>query len=307
MKSTTWTVETPARLDATVKILSGLSNSRARRAVQTGKVTVGGKRVTDPAHAVAPGATVGLDMAAPDPARTEPLGLRLIFRDEHLLVVDKLPGMVTAPTPLDTSGTALHAATVLCRGSGGRPKVVHRLDKDTSGLLIFARSVPVARAFREAFDAHAVQRTYHCVVQGVPANAAGLISSMLVRDAGEGRRGSRHGTFRLRDRRSPSPGPMPGAGKLAVTRYDIVAQNGEHAALEVQLETGHTHQIRIHLAELGHPILGEHVYARIGGAPRQALHSARLTFRHPVTEVVHHFDSPWPPDLANVTPRGRDW
>lgn len=306
MKPTTWTVETPGRLDATVRALADLSNSKARRAVSTGKISVDGRRVLDPATPVAEGAEITLNMAAPNPTREEADGLRVVHRDDHLLVVDKPAGMVTAPTPRDTSGTALHAATALCK-KGGRPKVVHRLDKLTSGLLVFARSAAVARALRDALDAHAVQRVYRCVALGVPTEAEGLISSMLVRDAGQGRRGSRPGTFRVRDARNPSPGPMPGTGKLAVTRYTTVTRTAERAALEVRLETGRTHQIRIHLAEMGHPILGERVYARVAGAPRQALHAARLTLRHPVTGAMLTFASPWPDDLVNVTPRGRDW
>lgn len=301
-----WTVEMAERLDAALHRLAGLGRGRARQAIRTGKVRVGGQRVLAPETRVGPGDRIALDPAAPNPARTEPLGVRLVYRDEHLLVIDKPAGLPTTPLPDGEEQTALHAAIRLCRG-GGRPKVVHRLDRDTSGLLVFARSAEVARAFRAAFEDHRVRRVYRCVVAGVPQPPEALLSSMLVRDAGGGRRGSRRGTFRVRPARSPDPGPMPGPGKLAITRYRTVAVHGDRAALEVRLSTGRTHQIRIHLAEHGCPVLGERVYARAGGAPRLALHAARLGFTHPVTGAPLEFESPWPADLAGVRPRGRDW
>lgn len=299
---------TPAagRLDALLKTASGLSNSKSRAAVSTGKVFVGGERVLDPATYLAAGVQVELRPNAPDPARNEPMGLRLVFRDEHLLIVDKPAGLLSAPIPDSEEQTALHAAYKLSRG-GDRPRNVHRLDKETSGLLIFARTGEAARLLRKMMDAHEIRRVYRCVVQGVPQPASGMISSMIVRDTGEGRRGSRPSTFKVRPLNTPDPGPAPGYGKLAVTRYETVVSKDARSALEVWLSTGRTHQIRIHLAELGTPVLGERVYARVPGAPRQALHAARLSFQHPVTHELMRFESPWPADLANVTPIGPGW
>lgn len=301
-----WVAEADGRLDAAVRLGTPLSSSKAKKAILTGKVQVEGVRVSDPAAWIKTGQVLGLDMAAPNPDRTEPFGLRLVYRDDHILVVDKPAGLAAAPLPNDDRDTALTGASRLCR-SGPRPKVVHRLDMHTSGLMVFARGVPAARALRLMLDDHVVKRTYRCVVSGCPNNPTGMISSMLVRDAGEERRGSRRGTLRTRPAEDPDPGPMPGTGKLAITRYKVVARAPGRAALEVELATGRTHQIRIHLAEIGCPLLGEQVYARNPDAPRQALHAAYLAFPHPVTGEPMRFESPWPKDLKLVTPIGRGW
>lgn len=312
-----WTTTTRGRLDAAVKHGAELSNKAARRAVRTGKVFVAGIRQVDGALVLAEGVPVLLDMAAPNPARTEPFGVRVVFRDSHLLVVDKAPGLISAPVPDFDGPTALLAAQKLCR-NGRPPKVVHRLDKLTSGLMIFARGVPMTRALRDAFDTHTIERTYHCIVKGRPPEASGLISSMQVRDRGDERRGSRRNSFRVRPLGAPEPGPQPGSGKLAITRFRVVASNLEASAVEVRLSTGRTHQIRIHMCELGCPLLGERVYTRrlapkrflarkIPGSPRQALHSAHLSMIHPATNERLTFFSPWPEDLVDVTPRGDNW
>lgn len=306
MKRCEFTVDAPGRLDAAVKRGAELSNAKARAAVCTGKVRVAGERVVDPAFPVTAGVTIVLDPAAPNPARTEPLGLRLVFRDEHLLVVEKPSGLLSSPMPNSEEPNALQAAYSLCR-AGRRPKLVHRLDKQTSGLLLFARGVPMARALRTAFDAHAVRRVYRCVVQGVPERERGLVSSMLVTDTGEGYRGSRRGTLRVRSARAPDPGPMPGAGKHALTRYEVVASRDGRCAMEVRLATGRTHQIRIHLSEIGCPVLGEYVYGQVPGAPRLALHAAQLSLTHPESRKPLRFESPWPADLADVTPIAKGW
>ena len=306
MQALTFQAPVAGRLDALVKQASGLSNSRARTAVTTGKIFIGGERKMDPALFVAQSTTIELRPNAPDPARTEPMGLRLVFRDEHLIVVDKPAGLLSAPLPEGDEESALHAAYKLVRG-GDRPRNVHRLDKETSGLLIFARTQETARLLRQMLDAHDVRRVYRCVVDGQPKPPSGMISSMLLRDTGEGRRGSRQATFRVRPINSPDPGPAPGYGKLGVTRYETIATKDNRSALEVWLSTGRTHQIRIHMSELGCPVLGERVYARVGGAPRQALHAARLSFMHPITKAQLRFESPWPEDLASVTPLGPNW
>lgn len=308
MQSKQWTVESAGRLDVVVKQGTGESNSQARRAIHTGKVSVDGVRVVDSAMAIPVGATVAVEMAAPNPARTEPFGLRLVYRDDWLVIVDKPAGLLSTPTHAGEEETALHGAQMLCRSGGRIIKVVHRLDRETSGLLVFARGVPAARAMRGAIDSRSLRRIYRCVVAGVPEREEGLVSSMLLDNVGStGKRGSRPNTLRVRDRRQPDPGPMPGAGRLAVTRYRVVSHTEARAALEVKLSTGRTHQIRIHLAEMGHPVLGERIYARNDAAPRQALHAAMVALPHPHTGERLQFESPWPADLAGVTPRGRDW
>ena len=308
MKPIEWTLDAPSpRLDAAVRARLEWPHKRTRAAIRTGKVTVNGARETDIGAPVPAGATLRLDMAAPDPRRTEPLGVKLVFRDRSILVIDKPAGLLSTPAPGREDETALHAAHRLLKGPA-RPKVVHRIDQDTSGLLVFARNVPAARALRAMLDAHEVRRIYRAVVHGRPEQPEGLVSSMLVRDAGHGRRGSRPGSLKVRSLRSPDPGPMPGSGKLAITRYEVKATTGERSALEVRLRTGRTHQIRIHLAELGCPLVGERVYARRDGAEhRQALHAGVLAFKHPLTGDPLHFESPWPDDLADVTPCPKAW
>lgn len=306
MQSQTWTADESGRLDRAVKTAVGCSNNQARKAVRTGKVSVDGARQLDPGFTVPAGARIALEMAAPNPAKTEPFGLKLVFRDDWLIVVEKPAGLLSTPTGRDEAETALHGAKMLA-GDGRAVKVVHRLDKHTSGLLVFARGVPATRALRRTIDDGKLRRLYHGLVDGAPEQPEGLISSMLVRDTGGGYRGSRKGTLKLRPRTLPDPGPMPGAGKLAVTRYRTVARGEAHSALEIKLSTGRTHQIRIHLAELGCPISGERVYARSETAPRQALHAARLSLPHPETGEILSFASPWPADLAGLGPLGADW
>ncbi|MCA9544591.1 MAG: RluA family pseudouridine synthase [Myxococcales bacterium] len=309
MKPVEWILDTASpRLDAVVRARLDWSHKRTRDAIRTGKVTVNGARETDIGAAVPARAKLRLDMAAPDPRRTEPMGVRLVFRDPSILVIDKPAGLLSTPAPgREEDPTALAAAQLLVKGPA-RPKVVHRLDMETSGLMVFARNVPTTRALRAMMDAHEVRRIYRAVVHGRPEQPEGMISSMLVRDAGGGRRGSRPGTFKLRPLRTPDPGPMPGSGKLAITRYEVKGGNDTRSALEVRLRTGRTHQIRIHLAELGCPLVGEHVYAMPDGAGhRQALHAAVLAFKHPMTGEALHFESAWPEDLADVTPCPRAW
>lgn len=307
MKSTTWKATEEGRLDHTVKRLAELSNKKARLAVFTGKVTLNGARCQDGAAQVAPGDTISIHMAAPNPARTEPFGAVLVHRDEHLIVLNKPAGLLSAPVPNSEEPTALKAAQQLCRK--GRPaKIIHRLDKLTSGLMVLARGTNAARALRQQMDQRMVERIYRCVVRGVPERRNAMVTSMLLGDTGEGRRGSREGTLKLQPISDWDPEALPGLGKFAITRYRTIATSEKFSALEVKLSTGRTHQIRIHLAELGHPIVGEVVYARRwGGAPRQALHAASLTLIHPVTGATLNFEAPWPKDLSEVTPIGPDW
>lgn len=306
MESKTWVAPEAGRLDRAVKIALECSNNQARKAVRTGKVSVDGQRQLDPGAPVAVGARIALEMAAPNPAKSEPHGLRLVYRDDWLIVVDKPAGLLSTPTGREETETALHGARMLA-GDGRAVKVVHRLDRETSGLMLFARGVPATRALRRAIESNAMRRIYRCVVDGVPEQADGLITSMLVRDAGDERRGSRPGTYKVRPRTLPDPGPMPGYGKLAITRYRTVAATETRAALEVKLSTGRTHQIRIHLAEMGCPVSGERVYARSKHAPRQALHAALLSLPHPESGEPLSFASPWPADLAAVEPLGPGW
>ncbi|MCA9525185.1 MAG: RluA family pseudouridine synthase [Myxococcales bacterium] len=305
MSDATHAAPADGRLDAAVRVAFGLTGGAAKRAIHSGKVSVHGRRVLDPGASVQAGDPLRLDMNAPRPARTEPLGVRLVYRDPHILVVDKPSGLLSAPLSTETEPTALDGALALCRGPRVA-KVVHRLDKLTSGLMVFARSIVAARGLRTIIDEHRAKRVYFCVVQGIPRIPAATIVSDLMRDRGDGYRGSQDGLRQILAYDAPIP-PAGDQGRQGVTRYRTVATSPERAALEVRIETGRTHQIRIHLSEIGHPVLGDQVYGRNSGAPRQALHAGRLTLPHPITGEELHFESPWPDDLRAVGPRGPGW
>ena len=299
-------IESPCRLAAAVRTLAELSNQKAKQAVRTGKVSVDGRRILDPGSLLKVGQTISLDWSASRPDKDQQLAAQLVYRDSAIIVLDKPAGMLSTPTPDAETRTALSAARRFCQG-GKQALVVHRLDKETSGLMLFARGAKAARLFRAALDAHDVNRTYFCVVKGKPTRESAVIDSVLVRDAGGGRRGSRPATLRIQPAGTPVKIPDTPHGRHAITHFKTVAHHQGCSALEVRLETGRTHQIRIHLSEIRCPILGERVYSKQPDAPRQALHSGRLAFVHPFTGQPHDFHSSWPSDLVNVTPIGPTW
>ena len=181
------------------------------------KISVDGSRVVDIGLRIKPGQTISIHWNAPKPSRSEPLGVKLVYRDSSILVIDKPAGLLSTPTGASEQETAVTAARRLCKG-GQPPVVVHRLDRDTSGLMVFARGTRSTRVLRGQFDAHEVRRCYRCVVQGVPPQNAGLISSMLLRDGGENRRGSRRGTFKIRPHDARNG---PDAGRREVSDYSF--------------------------------------------------------------------------------------
>ena len=298
--------EETGRLDAALRAQLSLTHKAARRLISTGKVSVNGALALKWEAKVRRGDAITVEMNAPNPKRSESLGAVLVFQDDAIAVINKPAGLLSAPGPDEDEPSALIAANRLCRGPR-RPRVVHRLDKDTSGLLVFARTIPAARVIQQGLQAHAVRRLYRCVVRGVVQGEGAYISSGLVRDAGRGKRGSAEGT-RRRHPLGPPPPYREVEGQWALTRYRVVARGEESTALEVELFTGRTHQIRIHLAEIGHPILGEWVYGPCRRlAPRLALHAARLLLPHPFTGEQVTFDAPWPDDLSSVYPRPEGW
>ena len=285
------------RLDSILRDLGAGGLKRARGLIETGKVFVDGRCQVDPATSIQAGQNIKLDWAAPNPQKKMPLGVRCVHIDDGLIIIDKPAGLLSTPTSDEERDTALSAARRLCRG-GRPPLVVHRLDKDTSGLMVFARGNDMARRLRNLIEDREIERNYRCIVLGRPTPPSGLICSAILRDGGRGRRGSRRGSFDVKPSKATTPKPTTPHGKWAVTRYRTISSNDTYSALECSLETGRTHQIRIHLSELGCPIVGERVYARPHGNTRQALHAARLRLVHPLTESVLDFRSPWPEDLA---------
>jgi 23S rRNA pseudouridine1911/1915/1917 synthase len=286
-----------------------LSRTRFKQLILAGEVTSDGAVQRDPALRVRAGQH--FLVVLPEPAEpvpvAQPMPLAIRFEDEHLIVIDKPAGLVVHPAPGNPEGTLVNALLAHCgeslAGIGGvrRPGIVHRLDKDTSGLLVAAKTELAHRALSRDFAGRRIERAYSAFVWGVPAPSAGEISGNIGRSP--------------RNRKKMAVVPE-GRGRSAVTRYRVERRYADHAALmECRLLTGRTHQIRVHLAHGGHPLIGDPVYgtragravARLGPAgaaisafPRQALHARLLGFAHPATGEKLRFESPLPADLAEL-------
>lgn len=278
----------------------GQSWSQVRQLVAARRIRLNGELWLDPVRRLKEGDTVEV---LPRSAPQERLDEKVVIRhlDEDLVVVEKPAGICTVRHPAERDWPArrrqlvptledlvqLEISQAEGRSSKKPPRlrIVQRLDKETSGLVVFARSVAAERGLGRQFHRHTVTRRYLAIVPGyLPAQT---IKSQLVRDRGDGRRGST---------------TLPGLGKEAITHIDVVERLPAHTLLSCRLETGRTHQIRIHLAERGHPICGEKVYQRQSSdhkkdAPRLALHAAELGFVHPHSGQQMHWTMPLPPDL----------
>ena len=322
-KLTTLPSPIDGRLDTALRAMYALSHKAARRLITTHKVSVNGVVHHRWETEVDQGALVTINPAAPNLSKQSALGAHLVFQDDAFAVLNKPAGLLSAPQRDSDEPSALQAASRLCRGPR-RPRVVHRLDKETSGLLIFARTIPATRALQAQLQERDVKRVYRCIVRGELRSDQGYLSSWLIRDAGKGRRGSRAKTLSHTTHRPPTPsleeraearearersrGHQQPQGQWALTHYRVIARQRGYSALEVELFTGRTHQIRIHLAEHGHPIVGEWVYGpRVKREPRLALHAARLELTHPFSEKRHRFEAPWPDDLRGHAGVPRAW
>lgn len=279
-------------LAAFLKAATAQPWSVVKRHIETGKVFVDGQCITAVDHRLPAGARVEVRLHAPRPfdANREAV---IAFEDAHVVVIDKPSGILSVPYDQREQGTALD----LIRGAWrrqGRPAasvplhVVHRIDKATSGLLMFAKSKRAEVALAAQLRAHTCERSYLCVAHGEVA--AQRIESNLVADRGDGIRGStRH----------------PGQGKRSVTHVHTVEALRGATLCRVVLETGRTHQIRIHLSERGHPLVGEDVYIRnyrerTIGSPRLLLHAELLGFAHPITGAPVRLTAPLPPDFTSA-------
>jgi 23S rRNA pseudouridine1911/1915/1917 synthase len=309
-----------AALDACVRALFGLSWNRARELVRRGKVAVDGQTLTDPTARVRRGAGVVLDLAARRVGRGGsgaelPKGA-LVHVDAHVVVVEKPAGISTVPYDPEGMGASIarraepgEEATLdervrvtlakreRSRGVPPSLGVVHRLDKETSGLVVFTRTWAAKKTLTSAFRAHAVHRRYLAIVHGVPR--PGTIRSHLVADRGDGLRGS---VERRRGRAHALAGEK---AQLAVTHVTLEERLRDAALVGCRLETGRTHQIRIHLSEAGHPVVGERVYVRgfagtLVPAPRLMLHAAELGFVHPATNREMRWTSALPADMEEM-------
>ena len=269
---------------AVVRQQTGVAWSLARRLCTEGRVRVNGQRCLDPASRVAPGTVIAIDQQSPK-LRTGLLAeSAIVFCDRDVVVVDKPAGLLSVADEPENRDTAVDCTRTLLRrmhkgGVDAALGVVHRLDKDTSGLLVFARTAHAKRALATQFREHTIDRIYHAIVHG--AVAAKRVETFLLLDRGDGLRGS-YGRFRR------AKGDAPSEAKRSVTHIRPIAALAGATLVECRLETGRQHQIRIHLSELGHPLVGERVYIRdYAGlqieAMRPMLHARTLGFRHPRT------------------------
>jgi len=280
--------ELGARLDAALARRLDLSRAAAQRLIESGAVTVGGRRAAK-SHVLRAGDAVAYE--TPPPTATvlaaEDVPYRLVYEDDDLLVVDKPAGVVVHPAPGHEHGTLVQG--LIARGIAGghesRPGVVHRLDRDTSGLLIVARTAAAHRRLVDQMARREIARRYVALVVGDLPHDDATIDAPLGRHVRDRTRMSLHTT---RPRR-------------AVTHVTVRRRLAGFSLLDVRLETGRTHQIRVHLAALGHPVAGDVVYGsrrRPPGLDRQFLHAAHLELRHPVSGAALVFDAPLPDDLA---------
>ncbi len=269
---------------AVVRQQTGIAWSLARRLCTDGRVTVNGERCLDPASRVAPDTVVAVDARARK-LRTGPLAeSAIVFYDRDVVVVDKPAGMLSVADEPGNKETIVNYTRTLLRRMGGRGVdvalgVVHRLDKDTSGLMVFARTAHAKRALAAQFCEHTIDRVYRAIAHGVVS--ATRVETHLVLDRGDGMRGS-YGHFRR------PKGDVPIEAKRSVTHIRPIAGLVGATLVECRLETGRQHQIRIHLSELGHPLVGERVYLRDYAGPkieamRPMLHALTLGFAHPRT------------------------
>lgn len=280
----------PLRLDRVLAALEpGLSRSAAARLARRGLVLLNG-RPARPADQVKEGDLLEYELPQPEQLEPspEPIPLRILHDDADLVVIDKPAGMVVHPGPGHEKGTLVHALLALGGpwsglGGAGRPGIVHRLDRGTSGLILAARSDTAHRALAAQLASRTLGRTYLAVVRGQLAQPAGLLEGPIGRDP------------RNRLRMAVVEG-----GRPARTRYRALEQRAGHTLLHCELETGRTHQIRVHLATLGHPVVGDQLYGRRrpGDPERPLLHAWRLRFRHPGTGEEMTFEAAPPEDFT---------
>jgi 23S rRNA pseudouridine1911/1915/1917 synthase len=296
------------RLDrALADAVPTLSRERLKTLIRSGAVEAKGSAVRDPAVKVKGDEALRVVVPEPAPAHNEPqdIPLTILFEDEHLLVVDKPSGLVVHPAAGNFDGTLVNALLHHCAGRlsgiGGvaRPGIVHRIDKDTSGLLVVAKTDVAHEGLAKQFAAHSIDRRYLAIVSGVPKSSGGSIDAPLARSATNRKKIA---IVEAKD--------IGRRGKRAVTHWKRMELLRDSALVECRLETGRTHQVRVHMASIGHALLGDPVYGRTGKAHgkllkdlnfhRQALHAAELGFIHPVTKIRLSFASPMPPDMQEL-------
>lgn len=296
------------RLDRALADVSGLSRERIKALLDEGRVALAGRPAAQASLKPAEGTLfmIRVPAAAPAAAAAQDIPLSVVHEDAHLIVVDKPAGLVVHPAAGNLDGTLVNALLHHCRGQlsgiGGvaRPGIVHRIDKDTSGLLVVAKTDAAHEGLARQFADHSIHRVYQAVTTGVPVPAAGTVRGAIGRSERDRKKmalvaDGRNGAAR---------------GKHAVTHYRTVEVLSGAALVECRLETGRTHQVRVHLASIGHALVGDPVYGRVSsqhrpllarlGFRRQALHAAQLGFIHPASGESVHFTSMPPVDLRTL-------
>ena len=290
------------RLDrALADALPTLSRERLKVLINAGAVTRDGLAVRDPAKRATAGETFAVAVPTPAPAHNEAQDIPLVvaFEDEHLIVVDKPAGLVVHPAAGNLDGTLVNALLHHCGGSlsgiGGvaRPGIVHRIDKDTSGLMVAAKTDRAHEGLAKQFAAHTIDRRYHAIAGGKLSQQAGTVDAPLARSPSNRKKVA-----------------IVANGKRAVTHWRVLRNLHDATLVECKLETGRTHQVRVHMASIGHALLGDPAYGRDRkatkplletlGFHRQALHAAHLGFIHPITSAAMAFDSPMPADMQEL-------
>lgn len=286
------------RVDRVVALLGGVSRAAAAEAIAVGSVLLAGEAVRTPSRRVRTGDRLVADVDAGGPARPAPdpdVVVPVVHADADVIVVDKPAGLVVHPGSGRADGTLVNG--LLARypeladvGDPERPGIVHRLDAGTTGLLVVARSAPAYAELVAQLADHSVERRYLALVWGVPESVRGLVDAPIGRSA-----------------REPTKMAVAAAGRPARTRYEVCeafpAEPGPVALVACTLETGRTHQVRVHLAAIGHPVVGDGAYGGVRNgieAPRPLLHATRLGFTHPRTGERLVFDAPVPADMAEV-------
>lgn len=301
----TGTVAAGGRLDKALADASDLSRARVQALIGEGLVVVDGKPAASPSAKVAAGTafTIALPPAVEAEARPQDIPLTVAYEDAHLIVIDKPAGMVVHPAAGNPDGTLVNALLHHCGGSlsgiGGvaRPGIVHRIDKDTSGLLVVAKSDAAHEGLAAQFAEHSVHRRYLAVCGGHPNPAEGTIDERL------GRSDANRKKMAVLPKNSSR-------GKHAITHYELLERLDDAALIECRLETGRTHQVRVHCASIGHALLGDPLYGRTPkslrplisrlGFSRQALHAAELGFIHPVSGENLRFSADLPADMREL-------
>lgn len=293
------------RLDKALADASGLSRERIKGLIAEGRVKVDGAVVRSASARTGEGAAFSIDVPPPEPlaAEAQDIPLDVVFEDDHLIVVNKPAGLVVHPAAGNPDGTLVNALLHHCRGqlSGingvARPGIVHRIDKDTSGLLVVAKSDAAHEGLARQFADHSITRAYLAVCAGHPVPSMGTIAGRIGRSDAN------------RKKMAVLP-PNSARGKHAVTHYKTLKLLRDCALIECRLETGRTHQVRVHCASIGHPLLGDPTYGRTPaglrpllkqlGFARQALHAASLGFDHPITGERVDFRAELPSDMREL-------